>query len=391
MALVKTGLEKFIESPQLNLDGKRIGLLCNPASVDRSFRHARELLDERLPGQLTALFSPQHGFFAEKQDNMVESDDIIDPFLKIPVFSLYGKTRIPTKEMFDRIDILLVDLQDVGTRVYTFIYTISYCLEEASKSGKKIIILDRPNPIGGIVVEGNCLNPHFSSFVGRYPIPMRHGLTIGEVSQFFNVQYKIGCELEVIGMEGWKRDMYFTNTGLPWIPPSPNLPTPFSAFVYPGQVIWEGTNVSEGRGTSQPFELFGAPFIDFKKILKTIGGNTLPGVYLRPVSFEPTSNKWSGKACHGFQIHITNINEYSPYFTSLKLLQAVIINNSNDFQWKQPPYEYEYENLPVDLIIGDQEIRKNIEDFIRIDEIADLWKDDLDNFAEISRRFHLYS
>jgi len=391
MTLVKTGLEKFIESPQLPLAGKRIGLLCNPASVDRSFRHARELLNERFPGQLTALFSPQHGFFAEKQDNMIESDDIIDPFLKIPVFSLYGKTRIPTKEMFDQIDILLVDLQDVGTRVYTFIYTISYCLEEASKSGKKVIILDRPNPIGGIVVEGNCLNPHFSSFVGRYSIPMRHGLTIGEISQLFNVQYKIGCELEVIEMEGWKRDMYFTNTGLPWIPPSPNLPTPFSAIVYPGQVIWEGTNVSEGRGTSQPFELFGAPFIDFKKILKTIGGNILPGVYLRPVSFEPTSNKWSGEACRGFQIHITNINEYSPYLTSLKLLQAVIINNNNDFQWKQPPYEYEYENLPVDLIIGDQEIRKNIEDFIRIDEIADLWKDDLDDFAEISRRFHLYS
>lgn len=391
MVLVQTGLERFIEAPPKWVLGNRLGLLSNPASVDRKFCHARELINRQFPGHLTALYSPQHGFFAEKQDNMIESEDMLDPVLQIPVISLYGRTRIPDKEMFDHIDILIIDLQDAGTRVYTFIYTMSYCLEAAKKFGKKVIVLDRPNPVNGSMIEGNCVSPECVSFVGRYPLPMRHGLTIGELSLLFNSAYGIDCELEVIPMKGWNRTMYFTNTGLPWIPPSPNLPTPVSAMVYPGQVLWEGTNISEGRGTTQPFELFGAPFIDTQRVLSTLDTDKISGITLRQTAFEPTSNKWKGTLCRGFQIHITDPYEYKPYITTLRLLQSVIFHHKDRFKWKLPPYEYEFNKLPMDLIIGDKKIRRRIEEFEKIDEIAASWEDDLYEFIKISRRFHLYT
>jgi uncharacterized protein YbbC (DUF1343 family) len=391
MSRIQTGLENFISSPPKWVFGNRFGLLCNPASVDQNYCHAGELIHRKFPDQLKALYSPQHGFFSEKQDNMIESDDTIHPFLKIPVYSLYGKTRIPDKNMLDPIDILIIDLQDVGTRVYTFIYTMSYCLEAAKKFGKKVIVLDRPNPVNGRMVEGNLLTPEFASFVGRYPMPMRHGLTIGELSFFFNNAFGIGCELEVIPMQGWKRDMFFTDTGLPWIPPSPNMPSPVTAMVYPGQVLWEGTNVSEGRGVTLPFEIFGAPFFDTKRLLSTIGGNKLPGSVLRPVVFEPTFNKWRGSACNGFHIHITDPYEFKPYITTLKLLHAVIVQHRNAFQWKQTPYEYEFDKLAIDLIIGDKNIRQRIESLEDIQDIEQSWLDDLKTFEEKSREYHLYT
>ncbi|MEA3438031.1 MAG: DUF1343 domain-containing protein [Thermodesulfobacteriota bacterium] len=390
MSSVQTGLEKFIKTPPKGVLGKRLGLLSNPASVDRQLSHARNLINIHFPGQLKALYSPQHGFFAEKQDNMIESDNVTDPILQIPVFSLYGKTRIPTREMFDPIDILIIDLQDAGTRVYTFIYTMSYCLEAAKSFNKKVIILDRPNPINGTSVEGNCLSTNYASFVGRYPIPMRHGLTIGELALLFNSHFGIGCDLEIIQMKNWNRAMYFANTGLPWIPPSPNLPTPVSAMVYPGQVLWEGTNISEGRGTTQPFELFGAPFINTDNILSTLGGNKIPGGLLRQTVFEPTSNKWKNQSCSGFQIHITDPDKYRPYITTLKLLQAVIDCHKDRFEFTSPPYEYEYNKLPIDLIIGERKIRRRIEKLDKIDEIEKLWKNRLDDFKKISCKFHLY-
>ncbi|MBU0992040.1 MAG: DUF1343 domain-containing protein [Proteobacteria bacterium] len=387
---VKTGLENFVTSSQPEFANKKIGLLCNPASVDSRLRHARDLIHNRFPGQLKALFSPQHGFFAEKQDNMIESGHLTDRTLHIPVFSLYGETRVPEKEMFDLIDALIIDLMDVGTRVYTFIYTVSYCLETAKKFGRKIIILDRPNPINGISIEGNLLNPDFSSFVGRYPIPMRHGLTMGELALFINREFGIDCELDVIRLSGWKRNMYYEDTGLPWVPPSPNLPTPGSALVYPGQVIFEGTNISEGRGTTQPFLLFGAPFLDTEEITKILGGNLFPGAILRPVVFEPTSNKWSGQACQGFQIHVTDSEIYNAYETTLTLLQAIIRSSGDAFKWKSPPYEYEYEKLPVDLIIGDQHIREKIETMIPLEDIFASFKPDIDRFRSKSAAYHLY-
>jgi uncharacterized protein YbbC (DUF1343 family) len=288
MITVQTGLEKLIAEPQRWIRDERIGLLCNPASVDRQISHARTLIEHAFPRKLKALFSPQHGFFAEKQDNMIESENMLDPVLQIPVFSLYGQSRIPSARMFEPIDVLIVDLQDVGTRVYTFIYTLSYCLEAAAKYDVRVLVLDRPNPINGIDIEGNQLASDCKSFVGRFPIPMRHGLTIGELAVLFNDHFEIECDLKVIPMNGWKRSMLFADTNLPWVAPSPNLPTPLSAMVYPGQVLWEGTNVSEGRGTSQPFELFGAPYVDVEKVTAVLRAAEIPGVFLRPVFFEPT-------------------------------------------------------------------------------------------------------
>jgi len=349
------------------------------------------LISERFPGKLTTLYAPQHGFFGEKQDNMIESDHMIDPILNIPVISLYGKTRSPDREMLAPIDTLIVDLQDSGARVYTFIYTLSFCMESAKRHDKKVVVLDRPNPINGVSTEGNCLSSDCVSFVGRYPIPMRHGLTIGELAILFNENFGIGCDLEVIPMSGWQRSMFFTDTGLPWVAPSPNLPTPVSAMVYPGQVLWEGTNVSEGRGTTQPFELFGAPFVDNRQLLSLLGGNLFPGAILRPAVFEPTSNKWKGRLCNGFQIHITDPYRYRPYWTTLKLLQAMVRLHSGRFEWKPPPYEYEYHKLPIDLIIGDKNLRRRLENLDNLDDIAGSWQDDLDSYNRLKRKFHLYT
>jgi len=390
MTKILTGLENLISNPRQWICDERIGLLCNPASVNRHLTHTRRLVDIAFPGQLRALYSPQHGFFAEKQDNMVESGNLLDPDLNVPVFSLYGETRIPNAAMFEPIDVLLVDLQDVGTRVYTFIYTLSYCLEAARDYNIKVVILDRPNPINGIAVEGNCLAADCASFVGRYPIPMRHALTIAELAGLFNTYFEIGCDLQVAPMKGWKRNMFFGDTGLPWVAPSPNLPTPASTQVYPGQVLWEGTNVSEGRGTTQPFELVGAPFIDVPNILATLEAADIPGAVFRPAVFEPTSNKWQQTACNGFQIHVTDPHRYRPFATTLRLLQAVILHHADQFEWQPPPYEYEFDRMPIDLIIGDRTIRKRLEKLEPLEEIEASWQGELDQFKKISKEFQLY-
>lgn len=390
MKPVQTGIERLYTDPPDRLAGKRLGLLANPASVDRRFRHSRFLVDRCFPGGLTALFSPQHGFFAEKQDNMVLSNDRVDPTLEIPIFSLYGQTRQPTAAMLDLVDVLLVDLQDVGTRVYTFVYTMALCMEAAAVHGKKVIVLDRPNPLGGIRIEGNLVQADLTSFVGMYPIPMRHGLTIGELALMFNAHFGIGCELEVIRMGGWRRDMNFEDTGLPWIAPSPNLPTPAAARVYPGQVIWEGTNVSEGRGTTQPFEIFGAPFLDPERIEEILEVGDFSGVHLRPVAFEPTSNKWQGSLCYGFQLHILDSDRYQPYRTSLALLKAVYQLYAEKMDWKAPPYEFEYEKLPFDLITGDRSVRETIEQTGSLHTLRKDWEKDLAAFEDVRKRVFLY-
>lgn len=391
MLRVKTGLERFAENPPASVNGQRLGLLCNPASVDSRLVHARHRIAQALPGRLTALYAPQHGFHAEKQDNMIESDHSVDPLTGLPVFSLYGETRIPSRDMLDAIDILLVDLQDVGTRVYTFVYTLSYCMEAARAHGKTVIVLDRPNPVGGLKIEGSLLSPDCASFVGRYPIPMRHGLTVGELAILFNTRFGIGCALEVVPMQGWKRSMLFDATGLPWVAPSPNLPTPASALVYPGQVIWEGTNISEGRGTTQPFELFGAPFLDTGEIRERIDADLLSGATLRPASFEPTANKWSGALCRGFQIHVTNPTDYAPYSLSLALYQAIRQHHGDRFAYKQPPYEYEYHRLPMDLILGDEKVRQAIEAGIPVRDLAASWEPQLAGYREQIAGVMLYA
>ena len=294
---VRTGLEGLLSRPPRWLGKARIGLLCNQASVDFRLRHARRLFAKEFGSGLTALFSPQHGFQGDKQDNMVESPHGRDRELDIPVFSLYGDVRRPTEEMFSGIDVLVVDLQEAGCRVYTFITTLYYCLEEAARLGKKVVVLDRPNPVGG-AMEGHILLPEMTSFVGVYPLPLRHGLTMGELASIFNTGADIGADLKVVPMGGWRRSMFFEDTGLPWVPPSPNLPTPDSAVVYPGQVLLEGTNLSEGRGTTRPFELCGSPFIDAVCLsARSPGPVTVSPVW--SLSARPFSSrqhqKWAGR------------------------------------------------------------------------------------------------
>ena len=310
---------------------------------------------------------------------MIESDHSVDPISGLPVYSLYGETRKPYSSMFADIDVLLIDLMDVGTRVYTFIWTVVYCLQTAADTGVKVVILDRPNPIGG-KIEGNVLKNDWSSFVGLWSIPMRHGLTVGEMALLCNNEMEIGAELEVVPVQGWQRDMLFPQTGLPWVFPSPNMPTFTTALVYPGQVIWEGTNISEGRGTTLPFELVGAPFLDFREVLQEIRKIDLPGCIFRPLAFEPTSGKWAGETCQGFQLHVTDSETFMPYRTSLVLLQALLCLYPDAFSYKDPPYEYEFKRLPMDLIIGDQRVRKALEMGEDVVQLEHSWQDDLQEY-----------
>jgi uncharacterized protein YbbC (DUF1343 family) len=323
---------------------------------------------------------------------MIESGHSFDAPTSLPVYSLYSRARRPTREMFDLFDVLVIDLFDVGTRVYTFLYTMAYCLEAAARFNKKVLVLDRPNPLGGEKVEGNIIREECFSFVGLYPIPMRHGLTFGELALLLNNHFNIGADLEVLPMQGWQRHMLYRDTGLPWVFPSPNMPSPATALVYPGQVLWEGTNISEGRGTCMPFELFGAPFFVHDEILRQIEKNAaLPGCYLRPLIFEPTSNKWAGQTCRGFQVHITDPAIFRPYRTSLALLQVVMRLYPDVFAYKKPPYEYEYERLPMDLILGDRQVRQALEQGENIMDLENSWQNDLDVFEKLRREVFLYN
>lgn len=388
--MISLGIEQLVTNPLRELNGKKLALLCNQASTDRLFQHSRDLINNTFPGQLTCLFSPQHGFFSEKQDNMVESGHIRDLVSGLPVFSLYADKRKPDPEMFESFDVLLIDLIDVGTRVYTFIWTVIYCLQTAAETGKKIIILDRPNPIGGHLVEGNLLKPSWKSFVGLMEIPMRHGMTIGELALMCNSEMSINAEVEVVKVDGWKRRMFFEDLGIPWVFPSPNMPSPTTAHVYPGQVIWEGTNMSEGRGTTLPFELCGAPYFKPLEVLHHLQSTDLPGCILRSIFFEPTSGKWAGENCGGIHIHITDSQAFRPYRTSMSLLQAVLVLYPDDFTYKEPPYEYEYTRMPIDLIIGDQDVRMALESGVEIYELEKNWQGELDRFNELRMGYLLY-
>ena len=388
--MISLGIEELLSAAPEEFAGCRLGLLCNQASTDSGLHHSRDLISNRFPGQLTCLFTPQHGFFSEKQDNMIESEHGRDPASGLPLFSLYSRERRPTAEMFDLFDLLVIDLFDVGTRVYTFLSTMAYCLEAAAASGKKVLVLDRPNPVGGDLVEGNIIERDCYSFVGLYPIPMRHGLTFGELALLINRHFGVGADLEVVPMRGWRRSMLFGDTGLPWVFPSPNMPSPLSALVYPGQVIWEGTNISEGRGTCLPFEIFGAPFIEHD-ILNRIRDTEIPGCFLRPLLFEPTANKWQGRACRGFQLHVTDAALFRPYRTSLVLLQAVMELYPEAFAYKEPPYEYEYERLPLDLILGSKKVRQALEQGAGVLELEQSWQKELDCFEKLRRDVLLYN
>jgi uncharacterized protein YbbC (DUF1343 family) len=386
---VTLGFESLLANPPAELQPARWGFLCNQATAGWDYQPLWQVLARQFPRNLKALFGPQHGLWGEKQDNMVASADGVEPVTGLPVFSLYGDRLRPSAESLDLIDVLLVDLPDVGTRVYTFAATMAYAMQAAAWHQKKVVILDRPNPIGGVQVEGNVLQTDMASIVGPYPLPMRHGLTLGELARYYNHVGQIGCDLSVIEVQNWDRRQYFDALGLPWVLPSPNLPTLDTAIVYPGQVLLEGTNLSEGRGTTRPFELFGAPFINPFEVKAALHeANDLPGVILRETWFQPTFHKWAGEVCGGFQIHVIDRQAYKPYFTTLAILQAILNLYPEQFQWRLPPYEYEYDRLPFDLLTGDPAIRLGLEQGMPLAKLEQEWVNHLEEFLE-ERQKHL--
>jgi len=365
-------------------------VVCNPASVDHELRHVADRLFTHAGAKLTAIFGPQHGFRSDVQENMIETGHAIDDIRRVPVYSLYSETREPTAEMLRDVDVLVIDLQDVGTRIYTYIYTMANCLVSARKHGKKAIVCDRPNPIGGVAVEGPMLVKGFESFVGLYPIPMRHGMTIGELARLFNDEFGIGADLDVVAMEGWHREMYFDATGVPWVLPSPNIPTLDSAIVYPGTVLFEGTNVSEGRGTTRPFELIGAPWVTGEHFADALNRLDLPGVRFRPVVFEPTFHKHARVACGGCQIHVLDRTAFRPVETGVALLEAFRAAGREQFAWREPPYEYEATKPPIDILAGSSALREAIEAGVSAAEIARSWQESVGAFEKTRQRFLLY-
>jgi uncharacterized protein YbbC (DUF1343 family) len=387
---VRIGAEALLSNAQALLRGERIGLVVHPASILPNLRHAVDALMNETSLRLVALFGPQHGARGEKQDNMIESDYYRDPETGLPVHSLYSETRRPTERMLADLDVLVFDLQDVGTRIYTFIYTMSYCMEACAEFGKRMIVLDRPNPINGRQVEGNLLEPEFKSFVGRYPLPMRHGMTVGELARFFNAEFKIGCELSIVPMEGWKRADWFDQTGLPWVQPSPNIPTLDSAVVYPGMVLVEGTQLSEGRGTTRPFELVGAPYIRPRDLAGHLNSQELPGVRFRPAYFEPTSQKWSGQTCGGVQIHVQDREVFEPYLTGIAVLSAIRTLYPESFKWREPPYEYEYDKRPIEMLSGSGTIPAQIESGVSPGKVRSGWQTDVARFLRQREPYLLY-
>jgi uncharacterized protein YbbC (DUF1343 family) len=385
---VRLGSERLLESGDLR--NMRVGIVSNPASVDSQFRHiVRTLASE--PGiTLAAIFGPQHGYRADVQDNMIESAHSHDPTRGVPVYSLYSETREPTAEMLNGLDVLVIDLQDVGSRIYTFVYTMANCLRAAKKHRVPVVVTDRPNPIGGVDVAGPTLIRGFESFVGQFPIPMRHGMTIGELARFFNDGCDIGADLTVVPMERWERHLYYDDTGLPWVMPSPNMPTLDSAIVYPGTVLFEGTNVSEGRGTTRPFELIGAPWVDADALADRLATYRLPGVHVRAAVFEPTFHKHAKTTCGGCQIHVLERRDFRDVETAVAILVEIRRQNPAKFAWRQPPYEYEYEKLAIDILAGSTTLREQVEGDVPLSEIAQSWKPDLERFEKTRRPYLLY-
>src|SRR5215813_3621832 len=387
---IKLGIERLLDEKIHLLGGSRVGLVCNQASVDHNFRHAADLFYEHPEVNLTTLFGPQHGIRGDVQDNMIESAHAVDRTTGLPIYSLYSETREPTEEMLREVDVIVVDLQDVGTRIYTFIYTLANCMRAAKKFGKKVVACDRPNPINGTQLEGVVLDPAFASFVGQYPIATRHGMTFCELGRLFNEAFGIGCDLECVTMTGWSRDLWYDQTDGPWVLPSPNMPTLDAATVFPGAVHLEGTQMSEGRGTTKPFELIGAPYVDADQFAEELNGLGLAGVYFRSCVFLPTFQKHAGKACGGVQIHVTNRDQFRPAIAGIGLIKTAFDMYGDDFNWKEPPYEYEYEKNPFDVIAGTSRVRESIERRDSLEAIDESWDEPLSEFARLRAGFLLY-
>lgn len=392
MSRVQIGLETLVNECPEKIRGARIGVVCHPASVDSELRHALDRLAEA-GAKLVAIFGPEHGARGEAQDMEGVDDLALDTHLNIPVYSLYGATfesLTPKRKHLRGLDALVVDLQDIGTRYYTFIWTMALCMQAAGKAGVRVLVCDRPNPLNGVTTEGNLIKPGFESFVGLDPLPNRHGLTIGEIARYLQTRRGVECELDVIQMQGWERGMYFADTALPWVLPSPNLPTLDTALVYTGMCLVEATELSEGRGTCKPFELAGAPNVDAEALASVLNERNLPGCRFRPAYFRPLFQKHAGKSCGGVQIHITDREQFDSMKTGITFLQVIRQIAPESFIWRDKPYEF-VDTIPaIDLLAGDEQLRLALESDADLEELTESWRQERIEFDAIRHEMFLY-
>jgi uncharacterized protein YbbC (DUF1343 family) len=389
--MVQTGLDQIIRQFPSALKGKKIGILCHSPSITPDFRHAVDLLYANKECSLAAVFEPQHGLYGQTQDNMIEWGSNFHPVYGVPVYSLYGEHRKPTREMLQGIDVLIIDLQDVGARLYTYIWTTKLCIEACAKEGIPVWILDRPNPVGRLPFDGPVLKEEYFTFVGGASLPMCHRMTIGEIALWIREKYHGNCDLNVVWMKGWRRSSLYCETGIPWVIPSPNMPTPATAIVYPGTVLIEALNLSEGRGTTIPFELFGAPFINPEKLKKNLDARNIPGCVFRIHGFIPTFNKFAGQYCSGLQIHITNPEIYYPAGTALEIFDAIIETTAPEsLKFNMPPYEYEYRLMPFDILSGDAIMRTSLTNRVPVRYERQRWQNEIEEFEKEFRQLSVY-
>ncbi len=391
--MAKFGLDQVIAENFAQFQGQSIALVCNQASIASDYVHVLDHFlkphsQDRL--KIAAVLGPQHGIWGHTQDNMVEWEGYVDPRTGVPVHSLYGENREPTDEMLAGADRLVFDVPDVGARVYTFIWTLALCMKACMRLNIPVTVLDRPNPIGGTQVEGTVLDPDFDSFVGLHPLPMRHGMTVGEIALSLQERFYHGCRLDIIQMVGWKAGAYQDESGLPWAMPSPNMPTVDTAVVYPGMCLLEGTRLSEGRGTTRPFEIFGAPYLDGWSLAEGLNEIGLPGVAFRPCQFQPTFQKFHGDVCQGAFIHVSDRRSFKPVLTAVAILQAVIRQRPNEFRWLDPPYEYEHNKKPIDVLAGNDWLAPAIEGLEPLESIEQRFADECAPFLAHREAMLLY-
>ena len=385
---VQVGLEVLLQDVPQVMRGKRVGLICNQSSVNHGFEHAADLLHGHSAFKLTALFGPQHGIRGDVQDNMIETAHGRDRKTGLPVHSLYSETREPTEKMLEDVDMLVFDMQDVGCRIYTFVYTLANCMRIAGRLGKPVVVCDRPNPINGVDTSGNMLEPEYASFVGLFPLPTRHGMTVAELAQMFRDRFDVQCDLQIVPMVGWKREFWLDETDAPWVMPSPNMPTLDTATVFPGAVHFEGTQVSEGRGTTKPFELIGAPYIDPDAYADKLTQLALPGVIFRSCVFQPTFQKHAKTSCGGVQLHVVDRDRFDSVLAGIAMVKVAHDMYPQEFRWKEPPYEYVFDKNPFDVISGTNKIREAFEQGVDLDTIRQGWQAPLAEF-ETFRAPHL--
>jgi len=389
--MVKTGLDIILDQFPKGLKGKRVGILCHSPSITRDFSHITEIFYSRNDCILSAIFGPQHGIHGQTQDNMIEWHSQRHPLYDIPLYSLYGEKRKPAPEMLDSIDVLIIDLQDVGARLYTYVWTVKLCIEACSERGIPIWLLDRPNPIGRVSFDGPVLKESYFTFVGGASIPLCHRMTIGEIALWIKGKYYPACDIHIVWMQNWKRSFLYNETGLPWVLPSPNMPTLQTATVYPGTVLIEALNLSEGRGTTIPFELFGAPFIDSEKLKKNLSSRNIKGCAFRIHNFIPTFHKFNGKNCYGLQIHVTDIDLFKPVTTALEILDAIIETSPTDsLKFNLPPYEYENSLIPFDILSGDSGMRETLSERKSIRKEKERWDYEINEFRNEFRHISVY-